>query len=62
MVTTRSQHRRAGTQPLAAQPLDRMRNSRRWIKRYKPTDTSHRHRLSDRQPKTQTVTSYTRRG
>lgn len=43
--------------------IDRIRRSRRgrWIKRYKPSDTSHRHRIPDRQPKTTRVVSYTRR-
>lgn len=34
---------------------------RQWPKRYKPTDSSHRHRLKDRQPKTVKVVSYKRR-
>ena len=58
MVNTRS----SGA-PLAAynNSINRIRRARRWTKRYKPTDTSKRHRLGDRQPKTQTVVSYTRR-
>lgn len=39
----------------------RMQNSRRWIKRYRPTDITKRHRLEDDQPKEQQVVSYTRR-
>lgn len=58
MVATRSMgHRLVPGNPA----IDRMRRSRRFVKRYKPTDTAKRHRLSDRQPKTQQVVSYTRR-
>lgn len=58
MVSTRS----SGA-PLASynDAINRMRRSRRWVKRYRPTDVAKRHRLSDRQPKTQHVVSYTRR-
>ena len=58
MVRTRSQ---GGPQFLGIDTIDRLRRARRWIKRYKPSDTSHRHRIHDRQPKTTHVTSYTRR-
>ena len=34
---------------------------RRFAKRYKPTDTAHRHRLADRQRKTVRVPAHTRR-
>lgn len=58
MVATRS----TGA-PLAAfnDAIDRMRRSRRWRKRYKPSDVAHRHRLADRQPKTVEVTTHRRR-
>lgn len=39
----------------------RMQRARRWIKRYRPTDRTKRHRLEDDQPKEEEVTSYTRR-
>lgn len=39
----------------------RMQQARRWIKRYRPTDRTRRHRLEDDQPKEQHVVSYTRR-
>lgn len=39
----------------------RTQQSRRWIKRYRPRDTAHRHRIDDDQPKTQRVISYVRR-
>lgn len=58
MVSTRSQNARLV--PLN-QAIDRMRRARRWVKRYKPSDTSKRHRLADRQPKSQHVVSYNRR-
>jgi len=61
MVVTRGQHTRAGTRPIPGNAQQRMRRARRWIKRYSPTDSSHRHRLPDRQPKGVRVTSYTRR-
>lgn len=62
MVVTRRQAALAGVRPVPASNwIDRMRRSRRWIKRYKPSDTAKRHRLEDRQPKTQQVVSYTRR-
>jgi hypothetical protein len=58
MVTTRSQYQRQ----LA---LQRIRNSvqrtRNFIKRYRPTDVTKRHRLPDRQPKSVRVISYARR-
>jgi hypothetical protein len=34
---------------------------RQWIKRYRPRDTAHRHRLNDSQPKQEVVRTYTRR-
>ena len=61
MVVTRGQHRARGTQPIQGNAQQRMRGARRWIKRYSPTDSSHRHRLPDRQPKGVRVVSYTRR-
>ncbi len=62
MVTTRSQATRNRTVPARMiDNIDRIRRIRRWIKRYKSTDTSHRHRIADRQPKSVRVVSYTRR-
>ena len=34
---------------------------RQWIKRYRPNDTVHRHRLNDDQPKDEIVHTYRRR-
>lgn len=34
---------------------------RHWRKYYRPSDTAHRHRLPDRQPKTVQVDTYIRR-
>ena len=59
MVVTRNQARMAGVRP--SRGLDRIRRSRRWIKRYRPTDWAKRHRLRDEQPKTQQVSAYSRR-
>lgn len=60
MVTTRS-----GRQTQYQDAFRRMQRSsartRAFIKRYRPNDSAKRHRLSDRQPKTQTVSGYTRR-
>lgn len=65
MVATRGQHRQeqADLQRAlqASMAQQRMRSARRWIKRYKPTDTAHRHRLHDEQDKDVQVTSYRRR-
>ena len=62
MVATRRQLALAGARPVVGtDAIDRIRRSRRWIKRYKPSDVSKRHRLSDSQPKTEHVVSYTRR-
>ena len=33
----------------------------RWVKRYRPRDTAHRHRLDDDQPKEEVVRTYRRR-
>lgn len=44
-----------------SRPSPRMQASRRWIKRYRPADTAHRHRIEDDQPKSERVTSYVRR-
>jgi lysyl-tRNA synthetase class I len=54
MAVTRSMAARETAQ-------ERMSSARRWIKRYKPSDSAKRHRLSDGQPKTSRVVSYTRR-
>lgn len=63
MVRTRSQLRREGRVPVpGSNAINRMRSSRRWIKRYKDSDYAHRHRLDDGQPKVQQVKAYTRRG
>lgn len=62
MATTRAQRAAQGArlhQGIAE--IQRVRAFRRLRKRYKPTDTSHRHRLKDAQRKTITVTSHTRR-
>lgn len=59
MVNTRRNYALAGATPHAG--MERIRRARRWIKRYKPTDHSHRHRLRDGQRKNVRVTSYTRR-
>ena len=40
---------------------ERMQGARRFIKRYKPHDVAHRHRIEDEQDKDVQVTSYTRR-
>lgn len=62
MVLTRAQSRAQNIAPTPMNPaINRMRRARRWVKRYKPNDTAHRHRISDRQPKTQQVVSYMRR-
>ena len=58
MVVTRSRSRGRVTAP---NPRIGMRQQRRWMKRYKPQDTAHRHRLADTQPKSQTVVAYRRR-
>lgn len=58
MVSTRSMRA-----PLA-QPvnrIDQLRRFRRFVKRYKASDTAHRHRLADRQRKTVHVPAHTRR-
>lgn len=60
MAVTRRMARMAGRAPVPGNPNIGARR-RRWVKRYKPSDTAHRHRLKDRQPKTETVTSYSRR-
>lgn len=62
MVVTRRQAALSGQRPVQRiDAIDRIRRSRRWVKRYKPQDTAHRHRIEDSQPKTQHVISYTRR-
>lgn len=58
MVQTRSQ----GARLLQARDdIHRLQRFRRLRKRYKTTDTSHRHRLGDRQRKTIHVPAHTRR-
>lgn len=62
MVTTRSQRAAQGTRLAAANDnINRMQRLRRYRKNYKPSDSSHRHRLPDPQRKTIQVTSHTRR-
>lgn len=65
MVATRGQRRREEEDLQRALHMSmaqqRMRNSRRFIKRYKPHDYAHRHRLEDEQDKDVQVTSYRRR-
>lgn len=58
MVVTRSRAREWG---IRLQERELPARRRRWNKRYKPHDTAHRHRLGDRQRKTETVTTYKRR-
>ena len=58
MAITRSQGARLMT---TVNEIQRLRRFRRFRKRYKPSDTAHRHRLKDRQRKTITVESHTRR-
>ena len=58
MVLTRGQRRSRGEAPVDYGLPARMR---RFRKMYRPTDVAHRHRLEDRQPKTQRVVSYVRR-
>lgn len=45
----------------AMEQLMQRARRQRWIKRYKPHDTAHRHRLEDDQDKDVHVTSYSRR-
>lgn len=61
MVQTRSMARGRRPVPRVRRPVRRAPVRRRWIKRYRPSDRSKRHRLADAQPKTQRVVSYTRR-
>ena len=58
MVVTRSQSRSGTALTRMNREIERRR---RWKKKYHPHDTSHRHRLRDRQPKSVRVISYTRR-
>ena len=60
MVATRAMQRRNPQGLLPGLP-QRMRRARRWIKRYRPNDVAHRHRLEDDQPKAQQVHAYIRR-
>lgn len=59
MAITRSQTRSGASR------LERFNREigrrQRYRKRYRPNDTSHRHRIADRQPKQQHVVSYYRR-
>jgi hypothetical protein len=57
-MITRSQSRLGAALTRMQADIERRR---RWRKRYKPSDVSHRHRLQDRQPKSVRVISYTRR-
>lgn len=60
MALTRAMRRRTGA--ALAQPSARMgMRRRRWVKRYRPGDTAHRHRLPDTQPKDTEVITYRRR-
>lgn len=58
MAVTRSQGRALAPR---VDRIDQIRRFRRYAKRYKPTDTAHRHRLADRQRKTVHVPAHTRR-
>lgn len=60
MVVTRSQARRRNIRPTRPNPRTGMR-AMRWRKMYRPNDHAKRHRLPDRQPKTEEVVSYRRR-
>lgn len=40
---------------------DQQERFTRWVKRYRPRDTAHRHRLDDAQPKDEVVRTYRRR-
>lgn len=60
MAVTRRMRAMSGTRLATPNPRQGMR-VHRWRKRYKPSDTAKRHRLSDRQPKTERVVSYSRR-
>lgn len=63
MAVTRRQAALSGQAPTPRNDaINRMRRGRRWVKRYRPNDHARRHRISDSQPKTQHVVSYTRRG
>lgn len=61
MVQTRSRTAQGGRLMQGMNEIQRLRRFRRFRKRYKSSDTSHRHRLKDRQRKTVTVESHTRR-
>lgn len=61
MVQTRSMAAGGGGLQRMVNEIQRLRRGRRWVKRYKPTDHAHRHRLNDRQPKSETVRTYQRR-
>lgn len=61
MAVTRSQSRMGRALTRMRDDIGRRRRQQEWIKRYKASDTSKRHRLKDNQPKTQRVVSYTRR-
>ena len=61
MVQTRSRTAQGARLIQGISEIQRLRQFRRFRKRYKPSDTSHRHRLKDRQRKTVTVESHTRR-
>ena len=58
MAITRSQSRMGAALVRMQHEIERRR---RFRKRYKPTDVSHRHRLADRQRKSVHVVSYARR-
>lgn len=60
MAVTRSMSGTVGLQRMINE-VQRLRRGRRWVKRYKPQDVAHRHRLPDRQPKAITVSTYQRR-
>jgi len=62
MVTTRAQRRAQGSRLLQGiAEIQRIRAFRRYRKKYKTTDTAHRHRLKDPQRKTVHVPAHTRR-
>lgn len=61
MAITRSRTAQGARLMQGMNEIQRLRQFRRFRKRYKASDVSHRHRLKDRQRHTITVESHTRR-
>lgn len=61
MAITRSQAARGARLQQQINEIQRVRRFRRYRKRYRPTDTAHRHRLRDPQRHTVHVPAHTRR-